>query len=65
MLDKENLMRIEFTKKIAGVHSVEMVALYNKQRITEEEVRELIEMDSYNPNVIITEKRQFENVFIA
>lgn len=65
MLDKENLMRIEFQKKIAGVYSVEMLALYNLKRIAEEEVREVIKTESYNPNVIIVEKLQFENVFIA
>ena len=65
MFDKENLMRIEYTNKFAGKHSVEMVALYNKKRISEKEVKDVIQTEMYNPYVIIIEKEKFEKVFIA
>lgn len=65
LINKENLMRIEFTRKIAGIHSIEMVALYNQKKISENEVQKVIEANEYHPHVIIVEKKQFENVFIA
>lgn len=64
MFDKENLVRIDFTKRI-GDFKFEMVALYNKQRISEEKIRELIESGTYDKNVIVIDKQQFENVFLT
>lgn len=65
MIDMENVMMAEFKKKLGNGFNVEMVALFNKKRISEEEVVELIQQESHNANVIIMEKQQYTNVFKA
>lgn len=63
MIDKDNVMKIEYTVKIAGVHDLEKIALYNKNRITQKEVKNLIDNGEYSPHVIIIDRQQFDNVF--
>lgn len=64
MLDKENVVKIEFTKYI-GDHAFEVVVLFNKRRISEDEVNDIIKTGSYHPQVIVMDKPQFMNVFVA
>jgi hypothetical protein len=63
MLDKDNLMRIDFVK-VVGDTKVNMVALFNKRNLSQEDVREVIHSEEPHPHVIITTARQFQNVFI-
>ena len=64
IFNKEDIMRIDYVEKLS-VLEIEKVALYNKNKITEEEVLEVIKLHGigYNPNVILIDKEQFENVF--
>jgi len=61
--DKENIMQIEFKKEYSNEHHIDMIALYNKNKISETEVRELIKRDIQTSNVLVITKKQFENVF--
>lgn len=63
MIDMENVMMAEFTKKLGNGFEVEMVALFNKKRISNEEVVDLIQQESHNAYVVIMEKQQYANVF--
>ena len=64
IFNKEDIMRIDYVEKLSTLET-EKVALYNKNKITEEEVWEVIKLHGivYNPNVILIDKEQFENVF--
>lgn len=63
-MDRENLMQIDYNKTIGGIYEVEMVALYNQSRISQEEVKEAIQTETDHPFIIFSTKQQFENVFI-
>jgi len=65
MFDKENVMRIDFVNKI-GNYSIEMVALFNKNRMTEQQAVEAIRLEGIreNENIIFISKNQFNNVFL-
>jgi hypothetical protein len=63
MFDKDNLMRVDFVKVIGGTE-IDMVALYNKRHVSQEDVREVIHTEEEHPHVIITTAKQFKNVFI-
>jgi hypothetical protein len=63
-MDKENIMLIEYTKNIgSGIGKIPMVAIFNKSKISERDVKEVIKYDIYNENVIKVEKQEYENVF--
>ena len=64
MFDKENLMRIEFTKTFGRSYDLQMVALYNKRHLSEAEARKAIQTETENEYITFMEKRQFENIFI-
>lgn len=67
MFDEKNLMRIEYINEYSKNCKVEMIALYNKRRITEEDVLKAVELEGIetNSNVIFMTKKQFENIFLA
>ena len=58
---KDNIMMIEFTE----YGCMEMVALFNTTKTTEQEAREEIEMYrvEMQTKTIIIRKKQFDNVF--
>lgn len=62
-MDKENVMIIEFTDHIGGVHPVEMVAMFNQTKISENLVKEIIQERSEHELIIVVTKRQFKHVF--
>lgn len=57
------IMIKEFTNDIGVAYSVDMVAIYNYNRISEEDVTTLIQEGGENKNVIIVTKKQYESVF--
>lgn len=61
----KHLKAIEYTITHTGWYEVEMVALYNESRISEDSVRELIEKDKVdiNPFVAVMYKNVYENLF--
>lgn len=61
----KHLKVIEYTITHTGWYEVEMVALYNESRISEDTVRELIEKDKagINPFVAVMYKNVYENLF--
>lgn len=61
-MDKENIMVIEYMDNY-GSCDFEMVAIYNREKISEEKVVELIKSNSQNSNVIKIDKMQYENIF--
>lgn len=65
MFDKDNIMRVDYVTAI-GNHKIEMVALYNKKKITEEEVMIAVELDGIeqNKNIIFMTREQHDNVFM-
>lgn len=63
-IDTENIVMVEFTRTVAGVPTMEMVALFNKQNISEEEVVSVIKEYREDRNVIIMHKEQYQNVFL-
>lgn len=64
MFNKDNIMKIEYATKI-GNYTTQMVALYNKTKITENEVLKAIGIAeiSQNDNVIFITQKAFDNVF--
>lgn len=54
-------MKITYTEK-TGIYNTEMIALYNKNQITEQEVRTAIKAGIYNRNIITMTVEQYENV---
>lgn len=60
---KENIFIIEYDISI-GSHSMEMVAMYNKNVITEEEVVKLIEdgMVDTDNRVVVMNRKQYDNL---
>jgi hypothetical protein len=64
MFNKENIMKIDFIKKI-GNYKLEYIALFNKTKISDKEVRKAIQLHGVgeHPYVIFMSKEQFENVF--
>jgi hypothetical protein len=65
IFNKDNIVRIEFTETI-GKYQFEMVALFNKNVLSEEEAVKLIKLKDFgeNENIIFMSKAQFENVFM-
>ena len=63
-IDAENIIMVEFTRTVAGVPTMEMVALCNKRNISEEEVISVIKEGREDRNVIIMHKEQYQNVFL-
>jgi hypothetical protein len=65
MFNKDNIIKIEYTQTIGSTYKVEMIALYNKTKVTEKEVLKAIELESIaeNENVIFMTSKQFNNVF--
>jgi thiamine monophosphate synthase len=66
IFDKENIMMIEFIEQYGKLGEVQMVALFNKNKTTEQEAKEAIKLYpiSENFNVVFMMKRQFENIFL-
>lgn len=64
MFNKDDIMKIEFTKKI-GSYELEYVALFNQTKISDDEVKKAIQLHGVgeHPHVIFMSKEQFENVF--
>jgi hypothetical protein len=63
-MDRNDIMLIEYTKNIgSGIGKIPMVAIFNKSKISEHDVRIIIKFDYYNENVIKVEKQEYENVF--
>ena len=64
MFNKENIMKIEFTKKI-GNYEFEYIALFNQTRISDDEVKKAIQLHGTgeHPYVVFMSKEQFKNVF--
>ncbi len=63
-LDKDNIMK-EFVRVVGGIE-IPQVALYNKRRVSEAEVNEVMQsLSCGSKNVIIIDKQQFGNVFVA
>ena len=66
MLDKDNIMRIDFTFILFGEMEEEMVTLYNSTVITEKQAREAVNLWPLETDYTITvTKRQFDNVFMV
>ena len=64
MIDKENIMRIDFSFQLEGEE--EMVTLYNSTVITEKQAREAVKLWPHETDYTITvTKRQFNNVFLG
>ena len=61
MFNKEDIRIIEFTNHY-GIVDIEMIALFNTTKCTEQEALEEIEIEQPIKTIIIT-KKQFENVF--
>jgi hypothetical protein len=61
-MDKDNIIMIEFTNTWHGFKQ-EMVAIYNKNNMTEEMANELIRTEIQDDNLIVITKEQFNNVF--
>lgn len=62
LFDKDNIMKIEFEDDIGG-YSMDKVALYNKNKITEQQAKEIIVNGVWSDQLIILDKVQFENIF--
>ena len=63
MQDLSHVMRIDFTRDYGNL-SEYLLALFNKDRISEEEVLQFIREDGhYHPDIIIISPRQFDSVF--
>lgn len=61
----DEVMRKDFTVK-SGVFCYEMVALYNRNKVSQETVDRFIRSgEGYHPDVLVCLKQQFENVFFG
>ena len=58
----DNIMRIEYTDEYAENIRIEMVALFNAVKTTEQEAKEEL-MARTQEKIIIMTKKQFEHVF--
>lgn len=59
----EDIMRMDFTEMVGGYYEVEKTAIFNKNTISEKEVREKIKSGEYDSRIIVIFQEQFENVF--
>ena len=57
-----NIMRIEYTNEYTENIRIEMIALFNAVKTTEEEAKEELMADTQEKIIIMT-KKQFEHVF--
>ena len=65
MLDKDNIIRIDFTVAYSDELQEEMVTLYNSTVITEKQAREAVDIWPHETDYTITvTKKQFDNVFV-
>jgi hypothetical protein len=61
-------MKVEYTKSYGkDIYQEQKVALYNKLRVSEQRVNEVIDLDGIGepPDVILITKQQYENVFLT
>lgn len=61
----KHLKAIEYTLNHTGLYEVEMIALFNESRISEEKVRKLIVEDKVDNNsfVAVIYKNVYENLY--
>lgn len=64
MFDKNSVMKIEFECSVGGF-TVQKVAIYNKNRLTEQEAREIILQDQPSNDLVIMTEDQFNSVFLG
>jgi hypothetical protein len=64
MFNPDNIMRIDFVERLAGIE-IENIALFNKNNTTDQEAQKAIDLHGMgnNPKVIIISKEQFNNIF--
>ena len=59
----KDIMRMDFTEIVGGSYEVQKVAIYNKNTISNKEVKKKIHSGEYDDRIIIIYKEQFETVF--
>ena len=58
-----HIMMIEFVEE-NGSFQIEKVALFNSEKIGEEEAMQIINTDSFDKNVLCIPKTQWESLFL-
>ena len=62
MFERDKICRIDYVESF-GSQEIKMVALFHKDRVSEEAVNKSITTDTYNKYVVIMTEEQFKNVF--
>lgn len=60
----DHIMMIEFTRVIGGDYSMDLVALFNDTKISEEEVRDLIQTGraEHSDDIVLMTKKQYNSL---
>ena len=60
----EHIMMIEFTKIFDGNYSMDLVALFNDTKISEDEVRKRIKAGraEYSDDIVLVTKKQYDSL---